>query len=152
MLGLLDQTPAAPTAELLVSKGIKTDLQVSRRPANQITIEEMRFDLASRVGPLRLQAAKVTTFELRAGIPVFLLVGKGVNGLPTFVRIELVRGYKPIDLDLSNQREGGSAILTTNTFSAVDLIVRSGEDLYATAHNITEASGITRIKVSEVII
>jgi hypothetical protein len=145
-------TPADPKSPPLIgSRKQRLTLEKSVRPSDKITIEEMRLDLAARVGPYRIHAGMSRKFVLNEGMPAPIVVGKGQFGLPTFVRVEQSAGYLPIYLDLSNQY-GGSAYLTTQFAGFMDVIVLAGEVLYATAFQVPGALNLTEIKVTEVII
>ena len=134
----------------LVSPARRSTMEPSERPGDRITIEEMRLDLAARVGPYRLHGGKVRSHVLLEAVPAPIALGKGINKLPTFVRVELINGYNPIFLDLSNQYS--SIIKLTQTFATyVDVILLSGEVLYATAYQITGVPWV-EIKTTEVII
>jgi hypothetical protein len=145
------QTPADPNSPPLVGQKQRLVLEKSVRPPDRITIEEMRLDLASKVGPLRLHAGSSRSFSIIEGMPAPIAIGKGQNGLPTYVRIELVQGFLPIYLELSNQLSG-SAKLTTQFAGFVDLILLPGEYLFATAYFVSDPLKTTEIKVTETII
>jgi uncharacterized membrane protein len=141
-------TPASVSGSLIGTIQRST-MRISRRPGNEITVEEMRLDIASRVGPLRIQASGSREFTIVEGIPIPVMVGKGQNMLPTYVRIELVKGETPCDIAVSNQLSS-SPTLTQFTTPYIDLIVLAGELLFVTAFN--TAAGTVKIKVSEVIV
>ncbi len=126
------QAQAPRKVEPLISPARKSTMQGSERPGDKITVEEMRLDIAARVGQFRLHAAKVRSYVLLEAVPTPIAMGKGINGLPTFVRVELCNGYNPIFLDLSTQYSW--VVRLTNNFATfVDVIMLSGEVLYATA-------------------
>jgi hypothetical protein len=146
-------TPAAPGAPSLVSQKRNLVLQPSVRPPDKITIEEQRLFLAATVGPYRLAAAGTRNYFLQEGIPAPVAIGKGQNGVPSFVRLELMRGYQPVYLDLALSGQfGGSALLTTQFAGHVDVVLLPSEVLFATAYFVLDIGGTTEIKVLEVLV
>lgn len=141
-------TPATNSGSLL-GTAQRSTMQRSERPGDRITVEEMRLDLAARIGPLRLNASGSREFLLVEGVPAPVMVGKGQNKLPTFVRVELVKGETPCDLAISTQLSS-SPTLSQYSSVYIDMIVHAGEPLFVTAFN--TAAGTVKIKVSEVII
>lgn len=131
----LGQTPAAPNQPPLISYKQKSTLSIAQRPGDRLTVEEMRLDLAVRVGPYRLHAGSSRTIALLQGQPQLVTVAKGANGIPTFVRIELTyNNTQPCYLHLSTQ-PGDALIRTRMTTGYVDLVLLSGEHLYAAAYD-----------------
>jgi len=126
-------------------------MQRSERPGDRLTIEERRLDLAVRVGPYRVFAGESRRVDMLEGAPVAISLAKGQNKLPSFVRVELVDGFQPFDLDLSINLQS-SAVLTGVFSNYVEVVLLAHEILFATAYNVPEANNITAIKVTEVII
>lgn len=118
----------------------QSKMQRTERPGDRITLEEVRLDLASRVGPLRLLVGNVQVYTLVDRVPVKICVARGAEKQPSYVRVELVKGYHLCDLNLSTQ-PSSSDTLTTNQSAYVDLILKAGEELWATAYNINPADG-----------
>lgn len=191
------QTPVAPKEPPLISYNRKSTLEIAKRPGDRITIEEMRLDLAVKIGPYRLFAGKSNVYTLAEGIPTPIIplssangspgmsfgpnlvpgvnlnitppsgsvTGRGANGLPTFIRVEVTNTADPLEdkdkttfpsayLEFSNQP---SSIFRRTKYVAdyVDLIVLSGETLWVTAYDISTTIYTVRaleIKVTEVLI
>jgi len=143
--------PPGPTGPPLISQKRTSDHFIEERPPDHITIEEMRLDLAVKVGPHRLHNGRSRRHILAEGVPAPIVLGKGKGRLPTFVRVELVDGFDPCFIDLSTQLTG-SAILSRTVTEYMDVVLLVGEILFATAYQIPNVQQITNIKVTEVII
>jgi hypothetical protein len=121
------------------------------RPADEITMEELRLDLAVRIGPYRLHNGRARRHILVQDVPVPVALGRGYNKVPTFVRVELEDGFNPCFIDLSTQL-GGSAILSRTVTEYLDVVLKAGEILFATAYQVVDPNNTTHIKVTEVVI
>lgn len=134
-----------------------SQLQRSERPGDRITIEEMRLDLCSRVGPYRIVAGKSTIFTLPFAVPIQIAVGRGINKVPTFVRVEPVgyaidgTAYAPFHLSLSTMSINPMNRLISTVVGSVDLILLAGEVLWAT-QNDSLMTVSPEIKVTEIVV
>lgn len=153
LLGFKDQEgpPGFRPGKPLISRERRSKMKNEERPADEITMEELRFDLSVRVGPYRLHSGISRRHVLVENVPAPIMIGKGKNKVPTFVRVELVDGYNPCFIDLSTQLMG-SAILSRTVTEYMDVVVKAGEILFATAYQIPNVNNITEIKVTEVIV
>jgi hypothetical protein len=148
---MFERTPASDKPSLIGSDKQRLMLLKSERPPDKITIEEMRLDLAVRIGPYRLHASTSRSFVLYEGASAPVAVGKGQNGVPTFVRIESVGESSGFFLDLSTQFSNPPKF--TSSFAGyIDLVLLPGEVLFATAFSIPGITKMTEIKVSEVLV
>jgi len=143
--------PGPKPGTSLIGQERRSKMKIEERPADEITMEEMRFDLAARVGAYRLPSGKSRLHILVENVPVAVMIGKGKNMLPTFVRVEIVDGFDPCFIALSTQLSS-SSILTRTISEYVDVVVKAGEILFATAHQVPAGDNITHIKVTEVIV
>lgn len=129
----------------------QSEMQRSERPGDRLTLEEMRLDLAVRVGPYRIFAGESHSYRIYEGVCTPISLAKGQNKMPSFVRVELVDGYGPINLELSTQLSS-SAKLTASFANYVEVVLLAHEILFATAYNVPEADKFTELKVTEVIV
>lgn len=130
-----------------------SEMQRSERPGDRLTIEEMRLDLCSRIGPYRVHAGKSTIFTLIETQTQQIAIGRGFNKVPTFVRVEPLAEDDPFYLVLSTQALGGRSEDQTSTLAGnMDVILLAGETLFATAFDLgtQPVPGQVRIKVTEV--
>lgn len=129
-----------------------SEIQRSERPGDRLTIEEMRLDLCSRIGPYRVHAGKSTIFTLTEQQTQQIAIGRGFNKVPTFVRVEPLAEDDPFYLVLSTQIGGRSEDQTSTLAGSMDVILLAGETLFATAYDLgtQPTPGQVRIKVTEV--
>lgn len=135
-------------------------MQRSERPGDRITLEEKRLDLCSRVGPYRIWAGTSTVILLVQGQTTRLAVGRGLDKVPSFVRIEPIKYtvdrevYKSFDLVLTKEMYGGGKRAVSTITSFVDVILLAGEYLYGTPIDLSNQPvvGQVEVQVTEVII
>lgn len=153
LLGFKEQEgpPGPGKSRSLISQDRRSKMKIEERPADEITMQEIRLDLAARIGQYRLHNGRSRRHILAENVPVPISLGRGKNMVPTFIRVELENGFNPCFLDLSTQISS-SAILSRTVTEYLDVILIAGEILFATAYQVTDPGQITHIKVTEVIV
>lgn len=132
---------------LFETKKKPSQMQRSERPGDKLTIEEMRLDLCSRIGPYRVVAGKSTIFTLRNDVSTLIAEGRGLNKVPSFIRIEAVDGYDPFHISLSTQQQNNQEKQTATLAGYIDVILLAGERLYAIIQSTEDE---VAIKVTEI--
>ncbi len=130
-------------------------MQRSERPGDRLTLEEKRLDLCSSVGPYRVWAGTSRIITLRQGMTSELAVGRGLDKVPTFVRIEPLKyttdkqEYKSFDLVLTKDQIGGGKRAVSTITAFVDVILLAGEYLYGNPIDLSTQPVVGEVEIQD---